>query len=247
MAPSGIKRVKGISAFRPIVYGTVARRVPPEERGPNFPPDHTHRWTVFVKGIHGRDISHFVKKVQFKLHETYANRIRNVEAPPFQVTETGWGEFEIQIKVYFVPEAGEKPLTLFHFLKIRPYNPEMPIEDPANPPPETSEPVYSQQYDEIIFNEPTEAFLEILKTKGDVTLPSVGKANARADPAEPFNKETEEDEVNRINLAIKKVNEVLEEKRKLIVQKEQELAELRKKRLEKEEQEKGSKMEVDES
>src|SRR5690606_34779482 len=84
----------------------------------------------------------------------------DVEAPPFQVTETGWGEFEIQIKVYFVPEAGEKPLTLFHFLKIRPYNPEMPIEDPANPPPETSEPVYSQQYDEIIFNEPTEAFLE---------------------------------------------------------------------------------------
>lgn len=123
----------------------------------------------------------------------------------------------------------------------------MPIEDPNNPPPETSDPVYSQQYDEIIFNEPTEAFYEILKTKGDVILPSVGRANARADPAEPFNKETEEDEVNRIALATKKVKEVLEETRKKIIAKELELAELRKKRLEKEEKEgAANKMEVDE-
>jgi YEATS domain-containing protein 4 len=46
-----------------------------------------------------------------------------IEAPPFQVTETGWGEFEIQIKVHFVPEASEKPMTLFHFLHLHPYGP----------------------------------------------------------------------------------------------------------------------------
>lgn len=46
-----------------------------------------------------------------------------IEEPPFEVTETGWGEFEIQIKVHFVPEASEKPMTLFHFLHLHPYGP----------------------------------------------------------------------------------------------------------------------------
>lgn len=44
-----------------------------------------------------------------------------IEEPPFEVTETGWGEFEIQIKVHFIPEASEKPMTLFHFLHLHPY------------------------------------------------------------------------------------------------------------------------------
>jgi transcription initiation factor IIF auxiliary subunit len=46
-----------------------------------------------------------------------------IEEPPFEVTETGWGEFEIQIKVHFTPEASEKPMTLFHFLHLHPYGP----------------------------------------------------------------------------------------------------------------------------
>ncbi|TKY84996.1 hypothetical protein EX895_006076 [Sporisorium graminicola] len=67
------------------------------------------------------DISHFIKRVQFKLHDTYASPTRNVDKFPFHVTETGWGEFEIQIKIFFVPEANEKPLTLFHHLKLHPW------------------------------------------------------------------------------------------------------------------------------
>ncbi|CDU24704.1 related to YAF9-Component of a chromatin modifying complex [Sporisorium scitamineum] len=67
------------------------------------------------------DISHFIKRVQFKLHDTYAQPTRNVDKFPFHVTETGWGEFEIQIKIFFVPEANEKPLTLFHHLKLHPW------------------------------------------------------------------------------------------------------------------------------
>ena len=42
----------------------------------------------------------------------------DVDHPPFSVTETGWGEFEIQIKIFFVPEAGEKPLTVLHLSLI---------------------------------------------------------------------------------------------------------------------------------
>lgn len=38
------------------------------------------------------------------------------------MTETGWGEFEVQIKIFFVPEAGEKPLTILHHLKLHPWS-----------------------------------------------------------------------------------------------------------------------------
>jgi YEATS domain-containing protein 4 len=57
-----------------------------------------------------------VKKVHFKLHESYAEPNRIVVKPPYEVTETGWGEFEIVIKIYF-HDPNERPtvshITLF--------------------------------------------------------------------------------------------------------------------------------------
>ena len=35
----------------------------------------------------------------------------------FQVSETGWGEFEVQIKIHF-NDLAEKPLTFYHVLKL---------------------------------------------------------------------------------------------------------------------------------
>jgi len=67
-----------------------------------------------------------------------------IEHPPFEVTETGWGEFEIQIKVHFVPEASEKPMTLFHFLHLHPYGPNKEEER------EKGLTVQSMQYEEIV-------------------------------------------------------------------------------------------------
>ena len=37
------------------------------------------------------------------------------------MTETGWGEFDIIIKIFFVPEAFEKPITFTHHLKLHPW------------------------------------------------------------------------------------------------------------------------------
>lgn len=64
------------------------------------------------------DLTHFIRRVTFKLHDTYPNPNRSIDKPPFQVTETGWGEFEIAIKIFFVQESGEKPLQLTHSLKL---------------------------------------------------------------------------------------------------------------------------------
>lgn len=56
------------------------------------------------------------------------------------MTETGWGEFDIQIKIFFQPESGEKPVTCFHRLKLHPWHPialyhQDPVTAPAQAPP----------------------------------------------------------------------------------------------------------------
>ncbi len=82
-----------------------------------------------------QDMSTFVRKVQFKLHESIPNPIRGtlrcithtrhvlthhtlhpvITRPPYEVGETGWGEFEIIIKVFFV-DPSEKPVSSLSLL-----------------------------------------------------------------------------------------------------------------------------------
>ena len=64
-----------------------------------------------------QDMSAYVKKVNFKLHDSYANANRTLTKPPYEVTETGWGEFEIVIKIYF-QDPSERPVTIYHILKL---------------------------------------------------------------------------------------------------------------------------------
>ena len=44
--------------------------------------------------------------------------VREVTTQPFELTETGWGEFDIQIAVHFVDEAMEEPFEIQHLLKL---------------------------------------------------------------------------------------------------------------------------------
>jgi YEATS domain-containing protein 4 len=53
-----------------------------------------------------------VKKVVFQLHPSFNNPTRVVESPPFEVSECGWGEFEIAITLFFHSDACEKQLDL---------------------------------------------------------------------------------------------------------------------------------------
>ena len=49
----------------PIVFGNLAVALKKPEN------EHTHRWTVFVRGFNNEDISTFVRKVIFKLHDSF--------------------------------------------------------------------------------------------------------------------------------------------------------------------------------
>ncbi|CCX12301.1 Similar to Protein AF-9 homolog; acc. no. Q4WPM8 [Pyronema omphalodes CBS 100304] len=219
---SQTKRIKGISVFRPIVYGNSAQPVDPDNRPRGMPADHTHTWTVSFAGNDGQDITHFIKKVQFKLHaDSYANPVRTIEQPPFEVTESGWGEFEIPIKIFFHPESNEKPLTMFHYLKLHPY---IGTEAEMEQQRVQRKPITSYIYDELVFNEPTEAFYDVLTSKGNVRIPTKSSARGRGE----FVRETEEMEVERIGEALRVVDEEVAKAKEKMKAKEKEIAEMQK-------------------
>lgn len=124
----------------PIRFGNVAWW-----RGPKAEETASHRWIAFVRGKDNRDISHVVKKVVFQLHESFANTRREVNQPPFEVDETGWGEFEVGIWIHFHNDCGDGPLDLAHLVALYHHN------DQQAP---KTKPVVSVNNEEIVFRCP---------------------------------------------------------------------------------------------
>ncbi|XP_046458719.1 YEATS domain-containing protein 4-like, partial [Daphnia pulex] len=145
--PDSGGRTKGV-ILKPVVYGNVAKYFGKkrEEDG------HTHQWTVYVRPFENEDMSTYVKKINFKLHDSYANQNRVLTKPPYEVTETGWGEFEIVIKIYF-QDPNERPVTFYHILKLFQNSPEIVV---------GKKPVVSEFYEEIVFQEPTVMMHQLL-------------------------------------------------------------------------------------
>ncbi|XP_076315313.1 YEATS domain-containing protein 4 Gas41 isoform X2 [Tachypleus tridentatus] len=154
--PDSGGRVKGVTIIKPIVYGNIARYFGKkrEEDG------HTHQWTVYVKPYKNEDMSIYVKKVHFKLHESYANQNRVVTKPPYEVTETGWGEFEIVIKIYF-HDPNERPVTVYHILKLFQSETNIML---------GKKHLVSEFYDELIFQDPSAMMQQLLTSTRQLTL-----------------------------------------------------------------------------
>ncbi len=191
-----------------------------------------------------------------------------------------------------MPEAGEKAQTLWHSLKIHPYGPDADVQRAER------RPIISQNYEEIIFNEPFENFYELLTGggggggggpaserllhassaamtaaaggggggRGGGAKPAGGKTAAaaaaaaaagvplrpgamlaggrvdpssavsprsaeiplRSTPGNPYSRETEGKELDRMKEAIKKVEELIAEERAKLDKRELKLQELRK-------------------
>lgn len=64
-----------ISMSRHILYGSIATPIKKPES------DHTHKWTVYVRGFHGENIATYVKRVVFRLHDSFPNPSRCVTRP----------------------------------------------------------------------------------------------------------------------------------------------------------------------
>src|SRR5436190_1696384 len=65
----------------------------------------------------------------FQLHETFPNPVRNVENPPFELEETGYGGFLVGIQLHFQPYCNEKRQARQHFLQLEPYGDEASMEE----------------------------------------------------------------------------------------------------------------------
>jgi len=160
---SDATRVKGVTIVKPIVYGSSSTPF-----GKKREPDgHTHEWTIYVKPHTNEDISAYVKKVQFRLHDSYANSNRVVSKPPYEVTETGWGEFEVQIKIHFHDAAAEKPITVYHVLKL--FHAQTG-DSTSKAMVQGRTTVVSEFYDEIVFQDPTQYMHTLLTTTRPLTL-----------------------------------------------------------------------------
>ncbi|KAG2492452.1 hypothetical protein HYH03_009393 [Edaphochlamys debaryana] len=109
----------------------------------------THRWTVYLRGANNEDLTHILSKVTFELHHTFTNPHRVVAQPPYEVTEQGWGEFDINITLSFTPDCREKDVSILHRLKLY---------ENENTPNTTKKPVMSEVYEELVFSEPLEGF-----------------------------------------------------------------------------------------
>ncbi|CAE7217649.1 unnamed protein product [Rhizoctonia solani] len=247
------KRVRGVSVHRPIIYGNYSVLLTPTERGA-APPDHTHRWTVAVRSaasLEGKtdqtggadDLTHFIKRVNFKLHETYTQPNRSIETPPFEITETGWGEFDIPIRITFVSESGEKAITLIHHLKLHPWLPPATLPDAtgaAVTAPPTRDPIHAWQYDEIVFTDPPAAFMKILLEHPPTPLPKIKRRPANpphiAHPASlamtargapEFSLALEKEEAERLEVARKNIAEQTDKVRVELIETEKEVEKLK--------------------
>ena len=90
----GTTRLKDTELVVPIATGTVAFHL-----GKKASEFQSHRWTAYVRSPQGGDLAHVLRAVTFTLHPSFQDHVRTIERPPFELTETGWGEFDIGVTV----------------------------------------------------------------------------------------------------------------------------------------------------
>ncbi|OAY57524.1 transcription initiation factor TFIID subunit 14b isoform X2 [Manihot esculenta] len=152
------RRIKDMEISVPLVHGTIAFYL-----GRKASESQSHKWTVYVRGATNEDLGVVIKRVVFQLHPSFNNPTRVVDSPPFELSECGWGEFEIVITLVFHNDVCDKQLDLYHNLKLYP-------EDETGPQ-STKKPVVVESYNEIVFPDPSENFLARVKNHPAVIVP----------------------------------------------------------------------------
>ncbi|XP_038881078.1 transcription initiation factor TFIID subunit 14b [Benincasa hispida] len=157
-AKNASRKLKDMEICVPIVCGTIAFYL-----GRKASESQSHKWTVYVRGATNEDLGVVIKRVVFQLHPSFNNPTRVVESPPFELSECGWGEFEIAITLFFHSDVCDKQLDLFHHLKLYP-------EDESGPQ-TTKKPVVVESYNEIVFPDPSETFFSRVQNHPAVVVP----------------------------------------------------------------------------
>ncbi|CBZ54834.1 YEATS family protein, related [Neospora caninum Liverpool] len=129
-AQEGARILKGLTVRKTFVLGSYAFRLSPVEKKKYN--DMTHKWTCLLRALNGEDLTYCVKKVVFELDPSFVNPKRTLTHPPYEVSEAGWGEFQISVKLN--PEGGH-------------------VVGPC---------VAAETLDEVLIHEPKESFYDVL-------------------------------------------------------------------------------------
>ena len=165
------RRLPNTTASLPIVYGSIALYL-----GKKADEAQTHEWTLFIRGPNQHDdhlSSVVISKVVFHLHPSFAQPIRELTEPPYEVTERGWGEFEAQIRIHW-KDPTEQTTILNHTIKLYPQGTPAPNNSNALLQQSTEKPVLAEMYDEVVFTDPTESFFKSLTQITAVPVESEG-------------------------------------------------------------------------
>ncbi|KAF8985952.1 YEATS domain-containing protein 2 [Haplosporangium bisporale] len=105
---------------RRIVVGNVSKFLPMDKRDPRLK-DFPYKWMIYVDGTpKPEDITAYVSKVEFHLHESYKpNHIVTVAEPPFHLSRFAWGETQIKVRLFFY-DSRNKPVEVYHRLALDP-------------------------------------------------------------------------------------------------------------------------------
>lgn len=69
----GLRRVRGTVLNVPVVHGSHA-----VWQGPRGSETRTHRWWLYLRPLDNVDISHFIKYVEFVLHDSFDPPVRSM-------------------------------------------------------------------------------------------------------------------------------------------------------------------------
>ncbi|QDS69403.1 hypothetical protein FKW77_004842 [Venturia effusa] len=181
------RRVKNKRISRPFIIGTTAHKLTPLElKNPKNQPNATSGWTVYVRPVpNGPAITPWLKKVTFILHETFPNSSRTVEnvnpaTGGFELEETAYGGFFINIKLYFQSYAGEKWQQRQVYLFLEPFDSGLPVkpgEETQSQRQIRENKIVSETVEFIEFNEPTDQLWDQLTsdTQWDYLKPQAGQ------------------------------------------------------------------------
>lgn len=124
---------------------------------------------------------------------------------PYEIKEFGWGEFDAVIRVYF-HDTNEKFVEFIHPLRLFPPEGES-----------VKDPVVSEFYDEIVFQDPSEKLLAMLKN-----TPHGQGARVRQSHLAPYFKDFSNDE----SVDLKKIEEARRRTREETIKKQERYEEL---------------------
>lgn len=91
-----------------------SRRSKPSKEG------YTHEWELYVRGPGDADISHFVEKVVFNLHDSFPKPKRAIKEPPYKVKEVGYAGFLLDIDIYLKNRDDPKKVTFSYDMDLMP-------------------------------------------------------------------------------------------------------------------------------